>query len=174
MVRDYAADGCGSSALQFARDYYAHYPKIAIGNWPPLFYMVEGAWLLVTPVHAASVRVLLSLITVGLAWAVFLALRRDLDFAHSAFGAMLLLAMHPIASFDGTIMRERGRTGRRRLGQAWARFMDRPGLSAGCWRSPRGRGGIIGCVPMTTQARSRCSNRGRGAAPPAAGPDHRG
>jgi hypothetical protein len=131
MVRDYLAGAPGSAPLQFARDYYAHYPKIAIGNWPPVFYVIEGAWLLVTPAHPGSVRVLVSLLTVVLAWAVFLVLRRDLDFAHAAFGAVLLLAMHPIASYAGTVMLENVvALAIAMAALAWARFMDRPGLRA--------------------------------------------
>src|SRR5689334_11391847 len=50
LVRDYLAQGVPGSPMAFARDFYLHYPKVAIGHWPPLFYVVQGVWtLLFTP-----------------------------------------------------------------------------------------------------------------------------
>lgn len=31
----------------FAEAYYVHYPKVAIGHWPPLFYAVQAIWMFV-------------------------------------------------------------------------------------------------------------------------------
>ncbi len=50
MARDFLADANIQNLthpLQFARDYYYHYPKVAIGHWPPLFYAVAGVWFLI-------------------------------------------------------------------------------------------------------------------------------
>jgi hypothetical protein len=48
MARDYLAGGFLSewNPLAYARDYYERFPKVAIGHYPPLFYAVEGIWLL--------------------------------------------------------------------------------------------------------------------------------
>jgi len=48
MLRDYVAGPLwrGESPVAFAGDYYARFPKIAIGHYPPLFYVFEGLWLL--------------------------------------------------------------------------------------------------------------------------------
>ncbi len=46
MVRDYLADGIGQNPLTFAKDYYARYPKVALGHYPPMYYLVAGVWLL--------------------------------------------------------------------------------------------------------------------------------
>jgi len=46
LVRDYLRDGLGSNPMQFARQYYLHYPKIAPGMWPPLYDGVLGVLLL--------------------------------------------------------------------------------------------------------------------------------
>jgi hypothetical protein len=32
---------------EFAFQYYLHYPKVAFGKWPPLFYVLSGVWFLV-------------------------------------------------------------------------------------------------------------------------------
>src|SRR5579864_989864 len=44
MVHDYIRDGLPASPLGYARRYYEHYPKVAIGHWPPVFYILQAAW----------------------------------------------------------------------------------------------------------------------------------
>lgn len=46
MVRDYLASGLDGSPLTFAQTYYAHYPKVALGHYPPLYYVLGSAALL--------------------------------------------------------------------------------------------------------------------------------
>src|SRR5947209_9185195 len=41
MMRDYVAVHKLVSFRQYAEDYYLHYPKVALGHWPPVFYTVE-------------------------------------------------------------------------------------------------------------------------------------
>jgi 4-amino-4-deoxy-L-arabinose transferase-like glycosyltransferase len=127
VVRDYLASGFDTTPIAYVRDYYSSYPKIAIGNWPPLFYMVQGAWLLLTPAQPASVRLLMSLITAILAWLVFLVLRRELDTAHATFGAGLVVLLDPVPVFAGMVMLENlvALLAAVAVG-VWVRYMDRP------------------------------------------------
>src|ERR1051325_3624052 len=46
MVRDYMASGFSQSPVSFAQKYYEFRPYFGVGLWPPLFYCVEGAWML--------------------------------------------------------------------------------------------------------------------------------
>ncbi|MDB6137169.1 MAG: hypothetical protein JWO94_241 [Verrucomicrobiaceae bacterium] len=46
MVRDYMAHGLGQNPKHFADAYYARFPKVALGHYPPGFYVVAGLWLL--------------------------------------------------------------------------------------------------------------------------------
>ncbi|MEZ5384388.1 MAG: hypothetical protein R3F13_02610 [Prosthecobacter sp.] len=46
MVRDYLAAGFGRNPLAFAKTYYEDFPRIALGHYPPLYYMVAGSVLL--------------------------------------------------------------------------------------------------------------------------------
>ena len=51
MVRDYLAGGfldC-ASPVSYAKLYYEVFPKVAIGHYPPLFYVIAGGWLLFAP-----------------------------------------------------------------------------------------------------------------------------
>ncbi|MBV9224696.1 MAG: hypothetical protein JOZ45_00860, partial [Acidobacteriaceae bacterium] len=38
MVWDYIAHFHFEPPIRFAQEYYHHYPKVAIGHWPPFFY----------------------------------------------------------------------------------------------------------------------------------------
>ncbi|MBL9142713.1 MAG: hypothetical protein JNM99_03430 [Verrucomicrobiaceae bacterium] len=60
MMRDYLASGMwkGVHPMKFAQDYYDHFPKVALGHYPPAFYGVAGLWLL----PAASKTALMALI----------------------------------------------------------------------------------------------------------------
>jgi hypothetical protein len=49
LVRDYLAQFPWPSPLPWAMDYYLHYPKVAIGHWPPGYYALQGVWWLVFP-----------------------------------------------------------------------------------------------------------------------------
>lgn len=57
MVRQYLLEGLpqGTPPMQFARDYYNHYPKVAIGHWPPAFYALQGVWYVVAGVSRESI-----------------------------------------------------------------------------------------------------------------------
>ncbi|MES2597051.1 MAG: glycosyltransferase family 39 protein [Verrucomicrobiota bacterium] len=47
MIRDYLVDGLGQMPMKFARDYYEHYPRVALGHFPPFYYLVAGAVLVI-------------------------------------------------------------------------------------------------------------------------------
>lgn len=46
MIHDYVKTGIGTSPLQFAENYYVHYPKVAFGIWPPVFHSTAALWML--------------------------------------------------------------------------------------------------------------------------------
>ena len=58
MVRDYVATSLGINPLRYAENYYGHYPKVAIGIWPPAYYVIAAAWMLL---FGASNQALLAL-----------------------------------------------------------------------------------------------------------------
>ncbi len=54
MIRDYLKTGVGTSPLSFAENYYIHYPKVAVGIWPPFFHATAALWMLLfTRTHTA-------------------------------------------------------------------------------------------------------------------------
>lgn len=49
MVRDYLAGGFLQNPASFAKRYYADFPKVALGHYPPGYYLLGGLALLVWP-----------------------------------------------------------------------------------------------------------------------------
>lgn len=72
MVHDYLAAGF-PSPLAFVSDYGLHYPRVVIGLWPPLYYLLEGLWFTLlapsTPAVLLLPAVLAALLVVSAGWA---------------------------------------------------------------------------------------------------------
>ena len=100
MVRDYVASGLPRSPMAFAENYYLHYPKVALGHWPPFFYLVEAAWMIPFGVSTASVMVLMAVITSLLGMTVFVVLRQSYG-AWPAWAAGLLMLSLPSVQRTG-------------------------------------------------------------------------
>ena len=49
MMRDYFASGLGQHPMKFARAYYDHFPRVALGHYPPFYYLISGVLLLPFP-----------------------------------------------------------------------------------------------------------------------------
>ena len=84
MIRDYVANGFPGWPMDFAKNYYLHYPKVALGVWPPFFYVVEATWMLIFSPFRASVMLLSAAITLSCAITLLLVVRRQ-------FGAVLAI-----------------------------------------------------------------------------------
>lgn len=64
MVYKYLTTALGSSPMAFAERFYAHYPAVAFGHWPPLFYVIQALWgLLAGGLSRASCLILIAALT---------------------------------------------------------------------------------------------------------------
>jgi hypothetical protein len=80
----------------FAEAYYVHYPKVAIGHWPPLFYVVQAVWMLVfgrTKTALLLLMLAIVAITAILVWDHARRLAGDQWVALCAAAVFLLLAI---------------------------------------------------------------------------------
>lgn len=104
MVREYILNGHDFRPLQFAEWYYLHYPKVAIGHWPPVFYVLETTWMLLFAATKEAVLVLMAIVTAGLAvvtaWEV--ARRNGAGFGLGA--GLLILSLPSVQSQTTMIM----------------------------------------------------------------------
>jgi hypothetical protein len=71
MVREYLAHHLFENPLRFAENYYIHFPKVAIGHWPPLFYCAEAVWTLALGASRATLLLLILLFDTLLALCVY-------------------------------------------------------------------------------------------------------
>ncbi len=76
MVRDFIAGFDWRSPMEFARNYYHYYPKVAFGHWPPFFYVVQAIWMLLFSAARASIRLEIAFTTALLAYSVYSQARR--------------------------------------------------------------------------------------------------
>ncbi len=76
VVVDYLEQGLPHNPLQFALSFYAHYSKIAIGHWPPLFYLQEGIWMLFACRSQVALLLFVALCGAALLGSVFFVVRR--------------------------------------------------------------------------------------------------
>jgi len=126
MVRDYIAQGFPSSPTAFAQSYYAHYPKVGLGHWPPVFYVAEALWMLMFGDSIASVLVLMAVITALIAATIFYLVMEEWQapLAGLACGAIFLF-LPVVQQYTSTVMVD---TGLALLvlwaAVRWGRFLD--------------------------------------------------
>lgn len=92
LIRDYIAAGLPHHPLEFAEVYYVHYPKVAIGHWPPLLYACEAVWMLAFGRTRAAMLGLVTLASIALLVSVYLWVRRECGVIAGLLAAFALAA----------------------------------------------------------------------------------
>ncbi len=106
MVRDYLAGFQFNSPMSFAEDYYLHYPKVALGHWPPFFYVVQAAWTLVFSPSRLSLILLMAMLTTFLAFTVFMTTKKKVGFPAGVGAGLLLIALPLVQKYSSMVMAE--------------------------------------------------------------------
>ena len=104
MIHDYLVQAFPHSPMAFAREFYAHYAKVALGHWPPLFYCAEAVWMLLAGRSRMALLLFVALTGAALLASVFIEVRRRCSTAaalatiallmHSAMFYQVLLSVH--------------------------------------------------------------------------------
>lgn len=92
MVRDYLTHGFGTHPLRFAEAYEARMPKVALGHYPPGFYLLAGVWL-IPSVSIHSLLLLQAVLVASLALLLSWYMARLLPSCVMAASAGLLLCV---------------------------------------------------------------------------------
>lgn len=106
LFYDYLTQGCPGSPLEFARDYYLHYPKVGIGQWPPMFYLSEAVWMLVGGDDPISLLCFASAIVALFATLLFALLRPHIGGATALLFSVVLLVLPLVQTLSSTLMTE--------------------------------------------------------------------
>jgi hypothetical protein len=106
MVHDYIGSEDLGSPFKFAENYYIHYPKVAIGHWPPFFYIVQAAWTSVFSTDRLSLMILMTVLAALLAFSVYRTITNELGAFLGVAAGLFLLAILPVQKFSGMMMAE--------------------------------------------------------------------
>jgi len=92
MIYDYFIGHIGENPIVFAKDYYAHFPRVAIGHWPPFFEIVQAVSFIFgrSGTTAIVLQALVAGLTAGLPAAVVS--RRQGPLIGFAVGAVVFLS----------------------------------------------------------------------------------
>jgi hypothetical protein len=94
MVRDYIAQGLPGPPVRYAEQFYAHYPRVAFGIWPPVFHAGLGVWMVPWGGNRQSALAFEALIQALLCFLIY-RMGRNVAAAPVAFGAAFLAALTP-------------------------------------------------------------------------------
>jgi hypothetical protein len=107
MVRQYLAGGWRQeSPIRFAEQYYLHYPKVALGHWPPVFYLAQSIWSAIFPATISAVLYLQAVLTAAIALALFSWSRRSLGSPNAAILAATFLLLPWTQELSSQVMSE--------------------------------------------------------------------
>lgn len=90
MVRDFIAHP-DLHLMRFADQYYLHYPKVALGHWPPVFYAILGTWLLIFGTSHTACMIFIATIAASTATILYFLGNRLLGYWAGAFAALLFI-----------------------------------------------------------------------------------
>ncbi len=130
LVAQYLERPSPASPMAFAENFYLHYPRFAIGHWPPGLYLLEGAWFAFWGGTRAAALVLQALIAFLLVLSVYVCVRLRTPVAPALAAALLLLVSGPLQRALGATMAD-SLTAVIALGAAlaFARYLARPSLA---------------------------------------------
>lgn len=112
MIRDYLgqlsapADERILHPMKFAENFHAHYPKVAIGNWPPGFHTLQAVWMLFFEPGQQSIFLLMAFLTAGLGWLVYWSSRQHIGEGWALAAAILLMVLPIIQKYSSLVMTE--------------------------------------------------------------------
>jgi hypothetical protein len=118
--------------MAFASRYYAQYPKLGIGHWPPLGYAMQGAWVLVFGSSRGAVLASLLVFAVVSAWVIYELARHEAGrLAAAAAAAAWLVNAHVQQSYEQTMMDMPAAALCLLAVLAFRAYVNRPGVATG-------------------------------------------
>ena len=85
---------------------YIHYPKVAIGHWPPFFYVIQAGWMLLFSFSRISVILFMASLTTLLAGSIYVEIRQEFNDLIAIAMAFLLISLPLIQKYSGMVMAE--------------------------------------------------------------------
>jgi len=158
MLRDYLMEGLGGSPLAFARAYYDHFPKVALGHYPPGYYLT-AAIVLLPAAHPEALLFLQVVLLVLLAVATVRQATPHLGAGPAWAAALMVLTLPPLMKLSVLVMADLQLALLCLLAaMAWSRFLASGsardslafGLLAAAAILTKGSGLMLAAVPPLT------------------------
>jgi len=156
MMRDYLVHAPGRNPLGFARIYYEDFPKVAIGHYPPGYYLLGGVALLAWP--GQTTLLVLQIVLAALTGALtFIFARRMLTLTSAALAAAVTMALPLMLKVTQHVMADMLLAVVCLLAAlCWVRFLEKPsvrasllfGFVAAAAILTKGSGLLLGAVPV--------------------------
>lgn len=106
MVFDFLGNIGVVQPVDFAQSFYLHYPKVAIGNWPPMLYATLGTWFLMFGVSRVSALTFIAVVAAATATAIYSIGRKLISPYAGLFAASLYVALPLVQESSARIMTE--------------------------------------------------------------------
>lgn len=106
MLRAFLISGQWLEPMEFARAYYAAYPKVAIGHWPPMFYLAQAIWTLVFTASRESVLLFMGVLAAGCASVSYRLFSTVLGKTTAAAAGLLFLCVPVVQALSSAVMAE--------------------------------------------------------------------
>ena len=106
MIRDYLVQREPLDPLAYAKGYYLHYPKVAVGQWPPVFHTLLALWMLLFGVSRVALILFSSAVSALVAMLIREVLRRELSDWLTVTAGLLFLLVPVVQSLGSVVMTE--------------------------------------------------------------------
>ena len=106
MARDFLAGLNFRHPVQFAVQYYYHYPKVAIGVWPPVLYGALGIWFLLIGASRVSAMMFIALLAATTASIIYFTGKRLIGRWAGILAALLFAASPLVQEASARVMSE--------------------------------------------------------------------
>ena len=106
MVRDFLVSGDWFAPMDYAQEWYVHYPKVALGQWPPLLYALMGTWMVLFGVSGTAAIMGMAFLTACCAMVLFRWLQAETGKLAAGTGVLIFLALPLVQEFSAALMTE--------------------------------------------------------------------
>lgn len=108
MVSDYLSSVFNNAQdpLTYAKNYYYHYPKVAFGHWPPVFYIMQGGWSFIFGSSRISILLLIGLMTSLLGFTIYKTICKFIDQKIAMVAGIAFISLPLVRQYSGMVMAE--------------------------------------------------------------------
>ncbi len=106
MVRDFVLGGSYAHPMAFAKSFYLHYPKVALGQWPPFLYALLGGWMMIAGASRTAALVFIAVVAATTATLIAAVGRPRTGLLPALLAALVFLASPLVQESTARVMTE--------------------------------------------------------------------